>query len=144
MAQPLLVDTSGPVVVVAGDSPLIQASSIRGPCSIISTESAGLPPRHAAQGEPQGLGRIVREAQGEFVGDRRGEKDATDEQQRITEVDMSTYIFSGPELLHALELLKNDNRQKEYYLTDCPGILQSRRQAGAKRCRCSAVRSPEH
>ena len=29
------------------------------------------------------------------------------------------------ELLHALDQLKNDNRQREYYLTDCPGILRS-------------------
>jgi bifunctional UDP-N-acetylglucosamine pyrophosphorylase/glucosamine-1-phosphate N-acetyltransferase/UDP-N-acetylglucosamine pyrophosphorylase len=36
---------------------------------------------------------------------------------------MSTYVFSAPELLHALDLLKNENRQKEYYLTDCPAIL---------------------
>ena len=37
---------------------------------------------------------------------------------------MSTYIFDCRELLHALDLLKNDNRQGEFYLTDCPGILQ--------------------
>jgi len=38
---------------------------------------------------------------------------------------MSTYIFSGPDLLYALDHLKNENRQKEYYLTDCPGILRT-------------------
>jgi len=40
-------------------------------------------------------------------------------------VNMSTYVFDGPQLLHALDLLTNDNRQKEYYLTDCPGILKN-------------------
>jgi len=73
---------------------------------------------------PQGLGRIVRDPTGSFQGIVE-EKDATDEQRRITEVNMSTYIFAGPELLHALSNLKNDNRQGEYYLTDCPGVLRS-------------------
>ena len=47
------------------------------------------------------------------------------DQRQITEVNMSTYVFAGPELLHALDQLKNENRQKEYYLTDCPGILKN-------------------
>jgi bifunctional N-acetylglucosamine-1-phosphate-uridyltransferase/glucosamine-1-phosphate-acetyltransferase GlmU-like protein len=34
-------------------------------------------------------------------------------------------VFDCRELLHALEHLKSDNRQKEYYLTDCPGMLKS-------------------
>ena len=36
---------------------------------------------------------------------------------------MSTYVFDCRELLHALSQLRNENRQREYYLTDCPGIL---------------------
>ncbi len=72
---------------------------------------------------PVGLGRIVRGENGEFVGIVE-EKDATPAQREITEVNMSTYIFSGPELLLALDSLGNDNRQQEYYLTDCPGILR--------------------
>ena len=73
---------------------------------------------------PHGLGRIVRDGQGNFSKIVE-EKDATDEQRRITEVNMSTYVFDAPELLHALDLLKNENRQGEYYLTDCPAILLS-------------------
>jgi bifunctional UDP-N-acetylglucosamine pyrophosphorylase / glucosamine-1-phosphate N-acetyltransferase len=72
---------------------------------------------------PQGLGRIVRDTAGRFAGIVE-ERDATEDQRRITEVNMSTYVFDGPELLWALDQLKNDNRQGEYYLTDCPGILQ--------------------
>jgi bifunctional UDP-N-acetylglucosamine pyrophosphorylase/glucosamine-1-phosphate N-acetyltransferase/UDP-N-acetylglucosamine pyrophosphorylase len=73
---------------------------------------------------PTGLGRIVRDAAGEFVGIVE-EKDATPEQRQITEVNMSTYLFDGPELLWALERLTNRNQQKEYYLTDCPGLLRA-------------------
>jgi bifunctional UDP-N-acetylglucosamine pyrophosphorylase / glucosamine-1-phosphate N-acetyltransferase len=70
------------------------------------------------------LGRIVRDAAGDFERIIE-EKDASFEQRLITEVNMSTYVFDAPELLHSLDLLKNENRQREYYLTDCPAILLS-------------------
>ncbi|MFO0882971.1 MAG: hypothetical protein U0894_02090 [Pirellulales bacterium] len=60
---------------------------------------------------PTGLGRIVRGEGGEFVGIVE-EKDATPGQRQITEVNMSTYVFSGPDLMAALDLLGNDNRQR--------------------------------
>jgi bifunctional UDP-N-acetylglucosamine pyrophosphorylase/glucosamine-1-phosphate N-acetyltransferase/UDP-N-acetylglucosamine pyrophosphorylase len=71
---------------------------------------------------PAGLGRIIRDDTGQFTGIVE-EKDATEEQRSITEVNMSTYLFRGPDLIEALSQLTNDNRQSEYYLTDCPGIL---------------------
>ena len=36
---------------------------------------------------------------------------------------MSTYLFRGSDLIESLSQLTNNNRQAEYYLTDCPGIL---------------------
>ena len=36
----------------------------------------------------------------------------------------ATYVFDSRELLHALDQLTDNNRQREYYLTDCPGILK--------------------
>jgi bifunctional UDP-N-acetylglucosamine pyrophosphorylase/glucosamine-1-phosphate N-acetyltransferase/UDP-N-acetylglucosamine pyrophosphorylase len=72
---------------------------------------------------PDGLGRIVRDAAGNFQAVVE-QKDATEEQRRITEVNMSTYVFDCCELLHALQQINNRNRQGEYYVTDCPGVLQ--------------------
>ena len=73
---------------------------------------------------PAGLGRIVRDSGGVFEGIVE-EKDATDAQRQLTEVNMSTYVFDAPKLVRALDELRNNNQQKEYYLTDCPGILKS-------------------
>jgi len=124
MARPLLAGHRGPVIVVAGDSPMIQASSVHALVEHFQQHRPACLLGTLHKPNPQGLGRIVRDSGGAFAAIVE-EKDATDEQRRITEVNMSTYIFSGPELLHALDRLKNDNRQKEYYLTDCPGILKS-------------------
>ncbi len=124
MARPLLVGLSGPVMVVAGDSPLIQAASVRTLLDHFQQHHPACLLGTLHKPNPAGLGRIVRDAGGEFASIVE-EKDATPQQRLITEVNMSTYLFDGPELLHALDLLKNENRQKEYYLTDCPGILKS-------------------
>jgi bifunctional UDP-N-acetylglucosamine pyrophosphorylase/glucosamine-1-phosphate N-acetyltransferase/UDP-N-acetylglucosamine pyrophosphorylase len=137
MAQPRLVEQSGPVLVVAGDSPLIQAASVRALLSHFDQRQPACLLGTLHKPNPQGLGRIVRDAGGNFVGIVE-EKDATEEQRQITEVNMSTYVFAGPELLHALDRLKNDNRQREYYLTDCPGILRSE----GKRVEALAVLQP--
>ncbi|MGV3608794.1 MAG: sugar phosphate nucleotidyltransferase [Planctomycetaceae bacterium] len=123
MARKFLEGHRGPVVVVAGDSPLLQASSLEKLLKHFEEQRPACLLGTLHKENPTGLGRIVRGERGEFVGIVE-EKDATPEQRQITEVNMSTYVFSGPDLLAALDLLGNDNRQKEYYLTDCPGILR--------------------
>ena len=60
--------------------------------------------------------------QGAFTGIVE-EKDATDEQRQITEVNLSCYVFHGPDLLRSLDEIRSDNAQGEYYITDCPGVL---------------------
>ncbi len=50
-------------------------------------------------------------------------RDATEEQLLIREVNMSTYLFDGPDLLWALNKLDNRNSQGEFYLTDCASLL---------------------
>ncbi len=123
MARGHLSEHEGPVVVVAGDSPMLQRQSVASlldhfygvrPACLLGT---------LLKDDPRGLGRIVRDERGEFQGIVE-EKDATLPQRQIKEVNMSTYVFDCRELLHSLDLLKNDNRQGEFYLTDCPGILQ--------------------
>lgn len=124
MAQPKLLGHAGPVVVVAGDSPLIRADSLRRLLDHFAAHQPACLLGTLHKPNPAGLGRIVRNAAGEFQGIVE-EKDATEDQRRITEVNMSTYVFAGPELLHALDHLKNNNRQGEFYLTDCPSILKA-------------------
>lgn len=130
MAREIFASHRGPAMVVAGDSPMLQSASVRRLLDAFSHSTGFQPVRTTAcllgtlhKENPQGLGRIVRDADGEFAGIVE-EKDATPEQRKITEVNMSTYVFDAQELVHALDRLKNDNRQQEYYLTDCPGLLR--------------------
>ena len=72
--------------------------------------------------DPHGLGRITRNPSGRFLGIVE-ERDATNEQKRIREVNLSCYVFNCRDLLDALDLIRADNAQGEYYLTDCPAAL---------------------
>ena len=112
----------GPVLIVAGDSPMIQPESIRSLLDGFETEALDCLLGTLLKDNPKGLGRIVRDKAGRFEGIVE-EKDATDEQRAINEVNMSTYLFRPEHLLWALGQLKNNNRQGEFYLTDCPAIL---------------------
>jgi len=124
MAEPLLASHKGPVVIVAGDSPLLQSSSLRKLLDHFQEHQPACLLGTLNKPNPQGLGRIVRDVDRNFIGIVE-ERDATAGQKLITEVNMSTYVFGGPELVNALSKIKNDNDQGEYYLTDCPGILRS-------------------
>lgn len=124
MCRDLLADHHGPVFIVAGDSPLLQASSVRRLIEIFSQVGASCVLGSVNKAQPTGYGRVVRNDKGDFVGIVE-EKDATDRQRLITEVNVSTYIFDSQKLLWALEQLTDNNAQKEYYLTDCPALLMS-------------------
>jgi bifunctional UDP-N-acetylglucosamine pyrophosphorylase / glucosamine-1-phosphate N-acetyltransferase len=113
----------GPVLVVTGDSPLVQTSSVKKLLADYARDRPACVLGTATKDEPGSLGRIVRDADGKFAGIVEV-KDATAEQKAIREVNMSTYVFDCGKLLSALERLKNNNAQREYYITDCPGILR--------------------
>jgi bifunctional UDP-N-acetylglucosamine pyrophosphorylase/glucosamine-1-phosphate N-acetyltransferase len=118
MCRHALSAHAGPVVVVAGDSPMLQPSSIAALLEDVAACLLGTVERD----DPQGYGRIVRDAAGEFVGIVE-EKDASPEQRTIREINVSTYVFNAQELLQTLDQLRADNSQREYYITDCPAIM---------------------
>ncbi len=121
-----LQDQQGPTIVLAGDSPLVQPSSLRKLLDHFHNTQPALLLGTLKKDDPTGLGRIVRDESGEFVGIVE-HKDATEDQRKIKEVNMSTYLFNTADLLEVLDRLSDDNAQNEYYLTDCAKLL---RQAG--------------
>ncbi len=123
MCRGQIADHRGPVLVVTGDSPLIRTESVRSLLELYASVQPACILGTLHKDDPQGLGRIVRNEQGDFLGIVE-ERDATPAQRMITEVNMSTYVFDAVELPPTLDRLTNDNRQGEYYITDCPGILR--------------------
>jgi len=114
----------GGIVVVAGDSPMLQSDSIKALLDEYKSTSPGCVLGSLLHDNPTGLGRIVRDADGKFTGIVE-EKDATDEQRKINEVNMSTYVFDSQKLIGTLDRLGSDNSQNEYYITDVPAIMLS-------------------
>lgn len=122
MCREQLASHDGPVVVVAGDSPMLQADSVATLLAESTKRQAACLLGTVRRDNPTGYGRIMRSAAGDFTGIVE-EKDATPEQRAIQEINVSTYVFNAKDLLAALDQLRADNSQREYYLTDCPAIL---------------------
>jgi len=124
MCREALERHEGGVLILAGDSPMVQVSSLR---AVLREFSAWRPAcllGTATTNYPAGLGRVVRDSAGNFRAIVE-EKDATPTERALTEVNMSTYVFQAADLLWALDRLTADNAQSEYYLTDCPGVLKA-------------------
>jgi bifunctional UDP-N-acetylglucosamine pyrophosphorylase/glucosamine-1-phosphate N-acetyltransferase/UDP-N-acetylglucosamine pyrophosphorylase len=124
MCRRQLADHRGPVFIVAGDSPLLQASSVKTLLENFAASGASCVLGTVEKANPTGYGRIVRDAQGNFTGVVE-EKDTAPDQRAIREVNVSTYIFDSQDLLWALDQLTDSNAQHEYYITDCPAILMA-------------------
>lgn len=137
MAAPLLSPKDERILILAGDSPLVQPSSLLRLMERFESGSYDCLLGTLHKETPFGLGRIVRDAGGKFT-QIVEEKDATAEQKKITEVNMSTYVFETSALVTALQQLNNQNAQGEFYLTDCPAILRN----SGKRVEAAAVLEP--
>ncbi len=122
MCREQLAQHQGPVLVIAGDQCMVQVSSIEKLFEIFQAEQPACLLGTVDREDPTGYGRIVRGASGDFVGIVE-EKDASDAERAICEVNVSTYVFEASELLSALDQLTSENAQQEYYLTDCPSLL---------------------
>jgi bifunctional UDP-N-acetylglucosamine pyrophosphorylase/glucosamine-1-phosphate N-acetyltransferase/UDP-N-acetylglucosamine pyrophosphorylase len=124
MCRQSLAAHDGPVLILAGDSPMVQVSSLRALLAEFVARRPACLLGTATKSDPTGMGRIIRDGRGEFQAIVE-EKDASPAERAITEVNMSTYVFSPGPLLSALNRLTADNAQGEYYLTDCPGVLKA-------------------
>jgi bifunctional UDP-N-acetylglucosamine pyrophosphorylase / glucosamine-1-phosphate N-acetyltransferase len=147
MCREQLASYDGPVVVVAGDSPMLQADSVATLLAEANARQSACLLGTVRRDDPTGYGRIVRNAAGDFTGIVE-EKDAAPEQRAIQEINVSTYVFNAKDLLAALDQLRADNSQREYYITDCPAILLAAGKKVAaldvlKPCEALSINSPE-
>lgn len=125
-AREYLETEDSTLLVLSGDVPLIRAETLaaliqqhhshRGRGAACTILTVKLP-------DPAGYGRILRDDEGRF--ERIIEqKDATDEQKLVNEINSGIYCFETRKLFKALSAVGNNNAQGEYYLTDVPRLLR--------------------
>jgi bifunctional UDP-N-acetylglucosamine pyrophosphorylase / glucosamine-1-phosphate N-acetyltransferase len=125
VCRDMLAGHHGPVMVVAGDAPLMQADTISALMAEFQRKPTACVIGTAYCDNPTGLGRILRDKQGNFLGIVE-HRDADEEQRKIKEVSMSYYVFDCQNMLDALDYIRPDNNQGEYYITDLPRVFHSR------------------
>ena len=123
MCREQLASHQGPVLVLAGDTPLLRSESLQGLLQAQVESKAAAVVGTAETEANQGLGRIVRDAAGNFECIME-ERDATEAQRRIREINTGCYAYDSQLLMTALDQIQPNNVQAEYYLTDCPQVLK--------------------
>jgi bifunctional UDP-N-acetylglucosamine pyrophosphorylase/glucosamine-1-phosphate N-acetyltransferase len=123
-AKERLKDFHGYVLILTGDTPLIQTNTL----SELLFHSGNLPSAPDVitvttfLDDPKGYGRILRSSNGDFIGIVE-EKDATDSQKEIQEINTGMFLVDSHSLFEALDNISNANAQGEYYLTDIIAYL---------------------
>ncbi len=116
MVCPQLEDFSGEVIILCGDTPLIEGKTLTKFIEYHRTQSSDLTVMSAIFDNPTNYGRIIRN--GEKLASIIEEKDATLEQKNIKEVNAGIYCLNWQKIKPAFSQLTSNNAQGEYYLTD--------------------------
>ena len=128
MTEPILEGLSGHTLVIAGDTPLITGESLKNLIDFHINHKNVATILTAETDNPFGYGRIVRNDNAEVLRIVE-QKDATDFEKQIKEINTGTYVFDNERLFEALKNINTNNAQGEYYITDVIGIF---REAGEK------------
>lgn len=120
-AEPLVRGVTE-VLVLAGDGPLVRASTLTAILERHRAAGAAATLATSVIDDPTGYGRIVRDAAGRFR-EIVEHKNATAEQRRIREVNPSYYCFDRAALFGALKRVERNQASGEFYLTDVLGVL---------------------
>ncbi len=112
----------GPVLVVAGDTPLLTGETLRRLVDVHGSEGATSTVLTAVLDDPTGYGRVLRDpATGRVVAIVE-QKDADEDQRAVREINSGVYAFDLAALRESLGRLTTDNAQGEEYLTDVIGL----------------------
>jgi bifunctional UDP-N-acetylglucosamine pyrophosphorylase/glucosamine-1-phosphate N-acetyltransferase len=126
-ARDALGDAGSTLLVLSGDVPLVRAETLG---SLVHQHRT-----HRGRGaactlmavrleDPTGYGRVIRDEEGRFQKIVE-QKDASPEERQVGEINAGIYCFETRLLFPALERVKPENAQGEFYLTDVPGILRA-------------------
>jgi len=117
------VDPDSTVLVLAGDTPLLRASTLKALLEHHQKCQAQATVLTTFLDQPAGYGRVLRDEKGSFLRIVE-EKDATPEEKQVTEINSGIYCFQASAVFRVLQHLQPFNAQGEYYLTDTLEILK--------------------
>jgi bifunctional UDP-N-acetylglucosamine pyrophosphorylase/glucosamine-1-phosphate N-acetyltransferase len=109
------LDSDASVLVLCGDTPLIQLETLSNIVKLGTTNNLIL--LTTKLDNPVGYGRIIRDNNHQVLKIVE-DKDATSEQRSIKEVNSAIYLFNSKYLTALIPLIDNNNHQQEFYLTD--------------------------
>ncbi len=112
----------GKVVVLCGDAPLISKDSLGGIMNTSSKPGIDAAVVTMKMENPAGYGRIIKDSIGKVIKIVE-EKDSTEDEKKIKEINTGMYCFNIADLFSSLDKVSNNNVQREYYLTDVIDIL---------------------
>ena len=118
------IDDNSTVVILAGDTPLIREGTVRSLIDYHKANDYKATVLTAILEDSEGYGRIIREKNGEILKIVE-EKDASEEEKMVKEINSGMFCFNGKLLKYALGKIDSENAQNEYYITDVIGILKN-------------------
>jgi len=121
-AESYLLDFTGIILVLYTDVPLLRVSTIKKLINCHRKYKSVCTLLTANIEQPEGYGRIIRNKEAEIKGIVE-QRDLTEGQEQIKEINVGIYCFNARELFEALKMVDKDNVQGEYYLTDAVKIL---------------------
>ena len=127
-AAETLKDFTGTVMILCGDTPLLEAAELKKFYEEHVKSGAAATVMSAIMDDPYGYGRILRDEKSDVAGIVE-EKDAAPPLKKIKEINTGNYCVEAPLLFEVLKTLGNNNAQGEYYLTD---VLAKLRGMGKK------------
>ncbi|MGB9808823.1 MAG: sugar phosphate nucleotidyltransferase, partial [Caldanaerobacter sp.] len=123
MAEEFLPE-KGEVLILTGDTPLITSDTLRRLIGYHFERRNDVTILSSVFDDPTGYGRIIRNESGDVVKIVE-EKDASEEEKRVKEINSGMYVVNISKLKDALKKITNDNAQGEYYLTDAVEIIRN-------------------
>ena len=136
-AEPLLGTSEDTIMVLCGDTPLLRAATLQKLLQAHRQANAQATVLTAIMPNPAGYGRVIRDNAGRVMKIVE-QKDATDAEKAVNEINTGIYCFEKASLFHSLAMITPANAQGEYYLTDVIGILTKQNKVVA------AVAAEEH